>query len=379
MNLFEFATRPTMTPKNIETPFPRIYTFDLLRIFFVFAIVMLHAWEHFVGEDLPTISTVISNYGIYQQIVGTVFNYAALFALSLSFFLWGLKGFKFRRVKLLIFILGLIGLQLRNPEIPADVSSWSWEVYGFLLIAVLICRFWPRRLVPAVGLFLISISMLSVSLNVWMPIADQTVEPWRTMLFANRETSSITGWFLIPWIFVPTLAYTSGMILNLHRSIYLNLVKYAYPIALVLGLVSTGLYYIKPEPVPAFLGNHFYQFLFMQSPFHFWNHYLAFAAVVTLCLRWETSPFVQNSPLRYLSYLQWNRNFFLCYFFHFSIIVFLLRWRDEIVAQPHALDWLWLGIFILTEIMMQFFIGALKIYAVLWHWFLKKVKITEAV
>lgn len=340
---------------------------------------MLHTWEHFVGDDLPANSEFKSSYELYQLVVGTVFNYAALYVLSLSFFLWGWKGFRLQKTKLIVLILGLIGLQLRQPEVPWDFTSWAWEVYGFLIIAVLICRFWPRRLNWAVGMFAFSVIPLSLSLNIWIPIADQTVEPWRSIFFANRETPATIGWFLVPWICVPTLAYGAGLILQLRTSAIGWIREKAYVLALLLGLISALLYWIKPNPVPAFLGTHFYQFLFMQTAAHFWNHYLIFMAVIILCLRLERSHWIQNSPLKYLSYLQWNRNFFFCYFFHFSLIVFLLRWHAEIVVQPHLLDWLWLGIFLLTELMIQIFVASLKMYAYLWRWFQKRIKTKAAV
>lgn len=365
---------PMLTPRTSEPHFQRIYSFDLLRIFFIFAIVMLHAWEHFVGEDSARLAAIPSNYVYYQKYVGTTFNYAALFALSLSFLLWGLKDFKLRKIKILIFCLGFVGLQLRVPTDPFDFASWSWEVYGFLFVAVLVCRFWSRKWKAILGLWIASILMLFIPVETWMPMADQIVEPWRTLLFANLETSATIGWFLIPWIFVPTLAFTTGQILKQRPSVYQKLVQNSFSSAALLSLVSVVLFFLKPNPVPPMLGNHFYQFLFMQSPLHFWNHFLLFGAAIILCFRWEMTGWPQRSSLRYLSYLQWNKNFFLCYFFHFSVIVFLLSWKEEIINHRALLDWLWVIIFLLTEIIMQLFVRILLVYAFLGKWVWRRLR-----
>ena len=105
---------PSESQNSVTTPGPhpaRIITFDILRPILVVPVLMLHSWEHLVGEDIPTLSPDETHYEIYRQVVGTFFNYAALYIVGISFFLWGLKNAKLKPSKLLVFVLGVIGRQ----------------------------------------------------------------------------------------------------------------------------------------------------------------------------------------------------------------------------------------------------------------------------
>jgi len=322
---------------------------------------MLHSWEHLVGEDIPTLSPDVTHYEIYRQVVGPFFNYAALYVVGISFFLWGLKNAKLKSSKVLVFALGVIGLQLTDAEAWRSGESWTWEVYGFLLVAVLLCRFLPNKRWVSGAVIASAVVMLSVSLNEWMPLAALTAEPLRTILFAELNSGEgVVGWFLIPWIFFPLMLFSLG---RLAADWSLNL-SYAKAFVLTIPLVALGsiLGGTKPPPVEPLLGPHFYQFLFMQTSSHFWHHFSIFMAIVIWGLTLEHRFPALFTRFAWLEKLQWNRNFFFCYFIHFGWIAIFMNHREAILAKPFYIDFIWIGVFLLTELLVQWLAVAIRFY-----------------
>jgi hypothetical protein len=344
-----------------QAPTRRIVTFDIIRPFFVFAVLLLHAWEHFVGADFPDTAGLVTHYETYRLVVGTVLNYAALYLVGISFFLWGLKPYRLSWLKLGIFGLGVIGLQLLDPSQWDSWAGWSWEVYGFLFVAVFLCRLIPDNKRILWAILIASVVMLSVSLNEWMVAAALTPEPFRTVLFAKLEPQrEVIGWFLIPWIFFPLMAFAAGKLVKA-RGPYPS-VRVGFITAAAAAGLSYYFYLHKAEPVPCMLGPHFYQFLFMQSNYHFWNHILAFLAVVVLLLTLEHRFPPLFKRFRWLEKLQWNRRLFLCYFLHFGWIALLLEHKDQLIKADYGIDFIWLYLFVLTELTVQMIFLSFRFY-----------------
>lgn len=363
-----------MSPKSNSEP-RRYITFDILRIFQLMPIAMLHAWEFMVGQDFVDESQLTTNYDTYRIYIGKYFNYSALYIVGISFFIWGLRDFKLKPWKVAILVFGIVGLQLQDPEKWFETAGWGWDLYSFLLIAVLLCRLIPAKKWVHWTIFAIGTIMLSVSINEWVPIASLTSRPWSTGLFARLDGNDVNGWFLIPWIFLPLMIFSMAKLVAESDFIRKPNVTKASFIVLSLLVASTICGFAKPDAVPPMLGVHFYQFLFMQSPRHFWQHYTLFLAVGLGLWTFELKSPQNFAPFIWLGRLQWNKNFFFCYFLHFAWFNQLSQHRDLILSHPYWLDYLWLFVIVLTEITAQIFFRALRFYP----WVFKKFKKSKAV
>ncbi len=342
----------------------RLAGLDLIRLILIIPTIILHVWNMLIGDPHPT-AGLTSNYVFYEKYLGNTLGFAGVFIFALSFYLEGIrKSAPFTLdirslTKIFFLVAAMISSQTSLSEENATEFYFIWDIFSFVLLSYLLIFPLskienPRTLwkFGAIGivLFLVPFHFYQGILEGILPSSLQST------FIATRSEFGPNGWFLLPWIGLPLFFYVLG------RS-YNNPNIRRLPVLLL--FVGVPLLFYPGNPIV--LGKEFYGYVFWQPSLFVFSRILVFASLLLLA-----SQITENKALKLLSYLQWNRNFWICYILHIGVIDIMSE--NKFYSDPNNLNWAWLYVFLLVEAITQLFMLALKIYAKLFK-FLRRVLI----
>lgn len=324
----------------------RLVTFDLIRPILVAAVVLFLVWRIVVGEDVPTQGLDDTIYDLYRRGVGSVFNYAPLFLVGIAFMLWGARGTRFRAKHFAAISAGMLLSRLSQ--------NTFWGFFEFILLSMVLISVIPRRAWLQKSIFISGVVLLSVPIKEWEWWAWSSADPWRFIFFPVRASDSANGWFLLPWLAYPLVFHAVGVLFGPWLTLKARWVVWRAGLELGFALLAgVVFYYAKAVPVPAWLGERANQFLFMQRPFHFWSHHLLAIFIIGVLLALESSFPKWAARLNWLGRLQWNRNFSVCLVTLLILVHILAANREWVLSTPHRIDWVWLALLILVELLVM--------------------------
>lgn len=317
-------------------PIKRIYGFDLLRIATVLAILYFHVWQFSFFEDVITLPAEISGYHNLTNWVGPVFKYGGLFIVALSFFLIGFKAKSHHISRFIVLIVGIIGLQILSAEDPADPGSWNWDVYSYLVFSYIVVMLTTKKSAVRRGLIALSVFVLSIPYELYAP------------LLKIPEAVQFTGWNILPWLSVPLLYHSLGIVWR--EKVPGTFVKMPWWEA-VSWFVAIGiLFFASPDAGVFPAGPGFEAFVFKQKPLLFWFHFSVFTFLMRVSVEPRFNALLSKfKPVEWISSLRWNQRLGLCYLLQFVLLplgpLMMTFWGEH----PRAFDWLWLFIFVAVE------------------------------
>ncbi|WP_413583106.1 hypothetical protein [Bdellovibrio sp. HCB288] len=318
----------------------RIYGFDLLRIATMTAILYFHVWQFTFYQDVISLPPEISNYHNLTGWVGDTFKYGGLFIVALSFFLIGLKARAKQSMRFFVLIFGLITLSVANAPAPMDPSTWDWDVYSYLIFALLLVLALPRNLVLRTALSIASILILSVPFELYEGMLQ------------IKDAVQFSGWNLMPWLAVPVLFHSIAVIWSQKFKDSFKAVKKWEWAAWISAIVL--LFVIAPDYGPFPAGPGFEAYVFKQKPLMFWKHFVVFLFLMRVSLDPRiNSALGKIKGMNLVSNLAWNKHFGVAYFMHLAFLPMGLHFMDFWGHYPRAFEWLWLFIFVAVEVVVR--------------------------
>jgi hypothetical protein len=232
---------------------------------------------------------------------------------------------------------------------------WEWDIYHYLLATVLSLAFLSRFTAFAffAGIFGFFLSLLP--LWQWLDPAIFS-PPLAHALIGVCDGSGRGGWPLLPWIGLPWLFLAYGKWLKRHAELK-KWELFAWIPFLLLGVFTWGAYFSVS------IGPGFYCFMFRQSPYLFWGHFLWIVFALRLSVLPATQKHLgQFSLLRWLSELRINRNFGLAYLAQLILLWLAREWLLPLLGPKSSFFLLALLLLPLTELftraLMRFVIPA---------------------
>lgn len=314
----------------------RIFGFDLLRIATVMAILYFHVWQFSFFEDVITLPAEISSYHNLTDWVGPVFKYGGLFIVALSFFLIGFKAKSHHISRFFILIIGIIGLQILSAEDPGDPSSWNWDVYSYLVFSYIVVMLTTKNLFARAGLIGLSVITLSIPYEVY------------AAFLRIPEAVQFTGWNILPWLAVPVLYHSLGIIWREKvPEIFLKMPWWeAISWATLIGI----LFAVSPDAGVFPAGPGFEALVFKQKPLLFWFHFSVFTFLMRLSVEPRLNTVLAKlRPVEWISSLRWNQRLGFCYLLQFVFLPLGPQMMTFWGEHPRVFDWLWLFIFVAVE------------------------------
>ncbi|MEK2689515.1 hypothetical protein [Bdellovibrio sp. GT3] len=318
----------------------RIYGFDLLRIATMMAILYFHVWQFTFYQDVISLPPEISNYHNLTGWVGDTFKYGGLFIVALSFFLIGLKVRAKQSMRFFVLIFGLITLSVSNAPAPMDPSTWDWDVYSYLIFALLLVLALPRNLILRTALSMASILILSIPFE------------WYEGMLQIKDAVQFSGWNLMPWLAVPVLFHSLAVIWSQKFKDNVKAVKNWEWAVWISAIVL--LFVITPDYGPFPAGPGFEAYVFKQKPLMFWKHFVVFLFLMRVSLDPRINSALGNiKGMSWFSNLAWNKHFGVAYFMHLAFLPMGLHFMDFWGHYPRAFEWLWLFIFVAVEVVVR--------------------------
>lgn len=324
------------SPQKVQ----RIYGFDLLRIATVMAILYFHVWQYSFYQDVISLPPEISNYHNLTDWVGVIFKYGGLFIVALSFFLIGFKAKSHHISRFIILLVGLIGIQILSSDNPADPSTWDWDVYSYLVLSYIVVMVIPKNLHLRLGLIALSLILLAIPYEVYAP------------LLKIPEATQFTGWNILPWLALPILYHSIGIIWREKiPGAFFKLKNWEWPV----WLAAIAIFFVAAPDYGSFpAGPGFEAYVFKQKPLMFWLHFSTFTFLMRLSLDPRVNGLLGKiKPIEWISSLRWNQRLGFCYLLQFAFLPAGLRFMDFWGDHPWAFDWLWLFIFIGVELIAR--------------------------
>jgi len=318
----------------------RIFGFDILRIATLLAILYFHVWQFTFNEDIITLPAEISSYHNLTDWVGPVFKYGGLFIVALSFFLIGLKEKSRHLNRIYLLIVGIVGLQILSAEDPADPNTWNWDVFSYLVFSYFVVVLTTKKLPVRYGLIALSLIVLSIPYEIY------------ESLLKIPETVQYTGWNILPWLALPVLYHSLGVVWR--EKVPGTVAKVPWWESLIWISLITTLYLVSPDAGSFPAGPGFEAYVFKPKPLLFGFHFSVFSFLMRLSLDPRVNGFLgQLAPIQWLSSLRWNQRFGLCYLLQFAFLPLGSLLMNFWATYPRAFEWLWLFIFIVVELIAR--------------------------
>ena len=230
-------------------------------------------------------------------------------------------------------------------------------MYSYLFITYLIAALIPNSTGPQAGLVIVGLLALIPSSLFYSDLLTPFFYEWLMprwphvipALLLSPSSFPPNGWFLLPWVFLPLALHGLGFLAKQYEGTLKKLRLWEVGIFLVAATVLVSV----TTPIPFFAGPRFYEFQFWQKSTHFWMNFIFFIFYVRLQFAEKFQPFFSSWFFRQISKLQWVRNLWLCYFFHFIILQILLVRTTELTSTPFGLDLVCVIVFFGTELGMQ--------------------------
>lgn len=291
-----------------------LHGIDLVRLLSFFCIVTYHCYSAYIFVPYDSSAwagtPMFLIHALPRSFPFSGFTIVAIYAL-----LAGLKGqpLSLRR-PLLVVVPGLVFLFLIYSDFSRREYFWEWDIYHYLLLALLmlgvLSRLRDRSVLACGGLGAL---LMLLPLWEWIP-ASSFPRGLAHVLVGVCDSEGKGGWFLLPWLSLPWIYLALGRALVKHpRLTNRELMIWVLPLAA--GIFTWGSYFAVD------IGPGFYCFMFRQPPYIFWGHFLW----VSFALRASADPRIQgwlagSRFVKILSGLELNRHFGLAYLVHLLIL-----------------------------------------------------------
>lgn len=342
---------------------------DWIRLFTVLSIAFFHAWQLIFYKDITTFTKQQPIYYFLADGLKHIGIYSGVMILAQSFLMFGFNDTKMFsepltsfsiRARWVLLVLGVLILQILTVSDPVNPSTWTWDIYSFLILAFLLCRL-LRKAKPLLRRILIGISIVPLLLpdSFWL---DSFIGYFPNSSFnlflIGHGNGEFFGWNLLPWIFVPVVFYLSGIELGAkfrksETSFNLWLLEMvAWPICFLLLFMR----YQSYDPVP--VGPSFDAFIFHHKPLLFWQHFSVFIFLLRLSVITKVNLFLKQAPLigaltKQISKLAWCRHFGWTYLIQLTIYLSVgmdvYNWN----SHPRQFDYLWLVVLLTAEVCVR--------------------------
>ncbi len=316
---------------------------------------------------------------LYQLIGNSFFSHFGIYLLMLSFFLVGLN-YHDRLIrtaaaprwktyfKLATLFLCFLGTQFDLTVGWGSEGFFIWDLYSYILMAYLIVFFWGHSIFKNLRKSTVAFALLFWATPFLQNIlAGRLVATVDQIFFPTLLKTGANAWFVFPWIFLPLLAFCLG---GLSQKKDLKTVFYVLGIPLLMALIIVSFVRLTFHPFLVDV-NLFYLNVFWQNTN--FNLLMIFPYLAFLVLYDQNlfDKFDSSTPLRWLSTLQWCKNFWFSFILHFGIIDMMTTYYDDLFKSEFIFNYSWLIVFIGTEAVMQALMLALKFYAWLFRLFAK--------
>jgi hypothetical protein len=353
------------------------YGLDWSRLLMVGPIAMVHMWNAWIGEPFVSSAPEGSLYPEFVRWISPVFGFSGIYVFVMSFFLYGLLGKtdlvrgKKNVARLAFLAMAMFSAQF-NPQFPLpDPAYFYWEIFSFALLSLLLVSalgFLSDRVWFVLGGLAAVLLMIH---PLWLHHRlDGVFAPIITQILVESETTfGPNGWFLLPWIGLPILAYAWGRFCRRDPNAPLHVKPLRIYGAFAFAMALSWIIPPGEAEYPFTLAADYYLYSFHQNPIYLWQRLLPFLLLLFVLSRPRINEALARTPLRFSRFIQWNKNFWFAYVLHFGIIDILANQRTFFDQYPLVFDWLWLIVILSVEALLQLFFHALKVYA----WIFKQV------
>jgi hypothetical protein len=358
----------------------RLVGFDLLRVIILIPVVMMHVWSAFYNDRIIDIDLSASLYPAYFKYVGSTLGFAGIFILSMSFFLFGyLERKSFFKgldgiLRTVVLILAMLSTQLNPTLPPGDPDYFIWDMFSYVLLSLVVVSLLEKRsnkFWAVAGIFSALLLCMPPSF-VEGAFSDRLLPFVSQMLFPTRNNLGPNGWFLVPWLGLPFLSFAWG------RFSRKGLDFKHVSILFALTYLAIGVLKISAQSVPLGPDTYYYYYSFWQNPIVFWFYFLPFLYLLYIFSYQPVAQKLRASPFRWLSRLQWNKHFWFAFVLHFGVIENAVRASDFFATHPRYYDFLWLGVILSVELMLQMFFFMIGVYAKIYRKAISKMTYKKA-
>jgi hypothetical protein len=305
--------------------------------------------------------------------------HSGLFIVAISFFLFGWQNRKPAFWRWFLFLLGILLTQYNGTpeETEFSFASWKWGLFSYLAVAYLLLWLSWKMKETHRNVFLLSSVLLFF------------VQPYQISALYSEATPALlkqaltgdliapqmwTGWYLIPWIAYPMLFAGLGSLARKFESHLRKPILWLdsmLPLAFAISLYQ----YISSHPDLS-VGPKFDRGIFHKD----FLEALPIILLPLLFFRWSFLQSVQNFSnrrmIRWISELNWNRHFWLCYLLHLIWLFCLAAspWAESFKSSP-AIEVIILFAFLLPETYAKAFVTTFHV----WQNFIARWKSKKAI
>ncbi|WP_413585925.1 hypothetical protein [Bdellovibrio sp. HCB274] len=331
----------------------RFYALDLLRTCAILVITFYHVWEASIGESQMFFTKSQSVYAYLTQFFVDYWSYSGLILALISFFLIGFSKKELNPFRYLLVTVGLFGMMVHD-QASLDSQSWSWNLYGYLLVSLIVVQLLPKNRTVLIAISVLSMVGLLVPIEVYQSLKAGISPLLDQMLIGDLNQNTTIGWGLLPWLSIPLLGFCVGRLIRdlPADSKFFRGYKFEPQLLLLTALILIVLLPIRSGVSVSPTG--FYYYVFSGSPWFFWSRFAVIFIWIRLACLDSVNLFLGNfKVMQWISGLAWNKYFGLCYFLQLII----LSWAADLGAvfrqSPYLMDMYWIGLLLATEVLAR--------------------------
>jgi len=331
--------------------FRRFYALDIFRSCCILVVTFYHVWETSFGQTKMLFGPSQSFFGLLTTFFLDYWGYSGIILAFLSFFLIGYSRKRLNWQRFLLITVGFIGMLAHSQVDVSDSSTWEWNLYGYLLLSIVVVQFIPTNKFILSLLSITSLALLAVPVEYWQTLKGNFTELIAQILIGDLDVNETIGWGVLPWLSVPVLGFSIGRLLRQlpQSSSAFKGLKFELHFWLLLASVLIFVFPFNNEISITSTGFYFY--VFSGTPWFFWSRFLVI--LIWLRLSWldSVNEFLGRFVfVRWLSGLSWNRHFGLCYFIEFAFLPLAIKWQDNFIESPRLMDLFWIFVLVATEL-----------------------------
>lgn len=339
----------------------RLYALDLLRSCAILVVTFYHVWESAFGEAKMLFLAKEAIFGILTPFFLDYWGYSGLILALISFFLIGLSNRKLNWQRYLLVSFGLIGMMAHDQANISDLNSWTWNLYAYLLVSLLVVQLIPNHRKTLLVLSGFSLLSLLVPIELYQNLKSGLHPYLQQMLIGDLDVNTTIGWGLLPWLSIPILGFSCGRLVKMQPKdswLYQGF-KNELWFLLLTSLILIVSFPMNPDINISQTG--FYYYVFSGGLWFFWSRFLViFIWFRIACLEPVNTYLGQFSWMRFISDLAWNKYFGLCYFVQFAFLPWASQWSNYFKESPRLIDLYWVGLLITTELTARLLVFSFK-------------------
>lgn len=333
-----------------ENKKPRFYGLDLLRLLFIFSILIFHTYETFFYNNEFILSDKKTVF-LFLHVFARSFSFSGFGFVTLTSFLLGSLALTRKRWMYLMGVLSLGFVLLSWMEADGEnLFFFQWDIYTFHFFSFALI--WILNISPTL-IKVVSFSALPLlffpiwQLDVFLP--DNTFI--KDALLGDCSIIGHGSWPIFPWVAIPLVSY------SLARYIFSSPLrlgklgtfdkkeKWLWPLLLFLTLPFIGGYFSTP------IGPGFACYVHRRPPIEFWSHWLWVIFFMRVSFLKTVNVYLKSKDtVQFLSKLQWSRNIGLAYAIHFAFLNLGYQGLSLYEKYPPLLDLFFITMLVGVEV-----------------------------